>query len=72
MVNAMRMIDFTECCHQGEYLQDIDRHSRDFENLKQCLKGVSNGYFLTSIEGSIVTPFMKVGLLFIYRISKAR
>ena len=40
MVNAMRMIDFTECCHQGEYLQDIDRHSQDFESLKQCLEGV--------------------------------
>jgi hypothetical protein len=26
----------------------------------------SNGDFLTSVEGSIVTPFMKVGLLFMY------
>jgi hypothetical protein len=40
MVNALRMIDFTECCHQEEYLQDIDHHSRDFESLGQCLEGV--------------------------------
>jgi hypothetical protein len=40
MVNAMRMIDFTECCHQGEYLQDIDSHSRDSESLKLYLEGV--------------------------------
>jgi hypothetical protein len=40
MVNAMTMIDFTECCHQGEYLQDIDRHSRDSKSLKQYLECV--------------------------------
>ena len=40
MVNVMEMNDFNRCCHQGEYLQDIDRHSQDFESLKQCLEGV--------------------------------
>ena len=59
------MNDFTECCHQGEYLQDIDRHSRYFESLKQYLEGVvCNSDFLTSVEGSVMTPFMKVGLFF--------
>ena len=40
MVNVMGMNEFNGCCHQGEYLQDIDRHSQDSESLKQYLEGV--------------------------------
>ena len=40
MVKVMGMNYFNRCCHQGEYLQDIDCHSRDSESLKQYLEGV--------------------------------
>jgi hypothetical protein len=40
MVSVIGTNDFNECCHQEEYLQDIDRHLQDSESLKQYLEGV--------------------------------
>ena len=49
---------------RGEYLQDIDCHSRDLEGFKQYLEGVILMVTSYSVDGSIMTPFMKVDLLF--------
>ena len=67
MVNVMGMNDFNGCCHQEEYLQDIDCHSRDSGSFKQYLEGVLLWWWLPILCWRLYHDTVyKRGLLFMY------